>query len=165
MKDALKGYLALASGLTEVTVQRATAAAKALVAQGEATASQVSGLADDLVAQSRSNREAVAALVKYEVDRTLARVGLASSDEVGELTGRIRALEATLRDLTRSSSPAPRIPAKKSSAAKAPAARAAATRAPAAKASKAAATRAPAAKAAAKRAPAKKASATRTGGA
>ncbi|MGB8650485.1 MAG: hypothetical protein WCD35_07465, partial [Mycobacteriales bacterium] len=90
MKDALKGYLALASGLTEVTRQRATAAAKALVAQGEATAGQVQSLADDLIAQSKSNREAVRALVKFEVDKALGRVGLASADEVSELTARVR---------------------------------------------------------------------------
>ena len=95
MNDALKGYLALASGLTEVTRQRATAAAKALVAQGEAAAGQVSALADDLVAQSKSNREAVTALVKFEVDKALSRVGLASADEVIELTARVRSLEAS----------------------------------------------------------------------
>ena len=99
MKDALKGYLALANGLTEVTRQRAVAAAKALVAQGEATAGQVGSLADDLVTQSKSNREAVTALVKYEVDRTLGRVGLATADEVSELTARVRALESLVRDL------------------------------------------------------------------
>ncbi len=101
VKDALKGYLGLASGLSEVTRQRAIGAAKALVAQGEATAGQVTSLADDLLAQSRSNREAVTALVKYEVDRALGRVGLASNDEVGELTARIRALEGSVRELHR----------------------------------------------------------------
>jgi polyhydroxyalkanoate synthesis regulator phasin len=60
VRDALKSYLALAGGLTDVTRQRATAAAKALVAQGEATAEQVTTLADDLLKQSKSNREAVA---------------------------------------------------------------------------------------------------------
>ena len=101
MKDALKGYLALASGLSEVTRQRAVGAAKALVAQGEATAGQVTSLADDLLVQSRSNREAVTALVKYEVDRALGRVGLASNDEVGALTARIRTLEGSVRELHR----------------------------------------------------------------
>ena len=101
VKDALKGYLALAGGLSEVTRQRAVGAAKALVAQGEATAGQVTSLADDLLVQSRSNREAVTALVKYEVDRALGRVGLASNDEVGELTARIRALEGSVRELHR----------------------------------------------------------------
>ena len=104
MKDALKGYLALATGLTEVTRQRATAAARALVAQGEATAGQVGSLADDLVAQSRGNREAVAALVKFEVDRALGRVGLATADDVAALSGRIRTLETSLRQ---SATPAP----------------------------------------------------------
>jgi polyhydroxyalkanoate synthesis regulator phasin len=99
VRDALKSYLALAGGLTDVTRQRAVGAAKALVAQGEATAEQVSTLAEDLLAQSRSNRDAVTALVKYEVDRTLGRLGLAANDEVTELTKRIRSLEAQIRDL------------------------------------------------------------------
>ena len=99
MKDAIKGYLALATGLAEVPRQKAVAAAKALVAQGEATAGQVSSLTEDLLTQSRSNREAVTALVRYEVDRGLGRVGLASNDEVSELTARVRALEDALRAL------------------------------------------------------------------
>ncbi|MCU1674181.1 MAG: Polycystic kidney disease protein 1-like 3 [Frankiales bacterium] len=132
MRDALKSYLALAGGLTDVTRQRATAAAKALVAQGEATAEQVTTLADDLLKQSKSNREAVAALVKYEVDRTLGRVGLATNDEVHELTQRVRTLEAQLREAQagqKSETPA-KAPAKK--AAQAPA-KAAAKKAPAKK--------------------------------
>ena len=96
MRDALKSYLALAGSVTEVTRQRAQAAAKALVAQGEATAEQVTSLADDLLSQTRQNREAVTALVGYEVDRALGRIGLASADEVTALTERVRALEAQL---------------------------------------------------------------------
>src|SRR3954466_4194675 len=107
VRDALKSYLTLASGLTDVTRQRAVGAAKALVAQGEATAEQVSTLAEDLLAQSRSNREAVTALVKYEVDRTLGRLGLAANDEVTELTKRVRSLEADLRELTAAAPTAP----------------------------------------------------------
>ena len=132
MRDALKSYLSLAGGLTEVTRQRAVTAAKALVAQGEATAEQVSTLAEDLVAQTKSNREAVTALVKYEVDRTLGRLGLAANDEVTELTKRVRSLEAQIRDLTSAAGgtssakpPAKRAPAKKAAAKKAPAKRAA----------------------------------------
>jgi polyhydroxyalkanoate synthesis regulator phasin len=131
VKDALKGYLALANGLTEVTRQRATAAAKALVAQGEATAGQVTGLADDLLAQSKSNREALTALVKFEVDKALGRVGLASAEEVEELTARIRTLEGQLRDATK---PAAAKPAAAKAPAKAPAGKAPAKKAPAKKA-------------------------------
>ena len=61
MRDALKSYLALASGVTDLTRQAALAAARALVSQGEATAEQVTGLAEDLLAQTRQNREAVVA--------------------------------------------------------------------------------------------------------
>ena len=125
MNDALKGYLALASGLSEVTKARATTAAKALVAQGEAAANQVTSLADDLLAQSKSNREAVTALVKFEVDKALGRVGLASADEVAELTARIRTLEAQLRDAKAANAPA-KAAAKKAPVKKAPAKKAAA---------------------------------------
>jgi polyhydroxyalkanoate synthesis regulator phasin len=134
VNEALKGYLALANGLTEVTKARATAAAKALVAQGEAAANQVSSLADDLIAQSRSNREAVTALVRFEVDRALGRVGLASAEEVTELTGRVRALEAQLRAASKpaaaAKAPAQKAPAKKPAAKRAPAKKAAAKKAP-----------------------------------
>ena len=131
MNDALKGYLALATGLTEVTKQRATAAAKALVAQGEAAAGSVSAVAEDLMAQSKSNREAVTALVKFEVDKALSRVGLATAEEVSELTARIRQLEKELREARK---PAAKAPAKKAPAAKAPAKKAPVKKAPARKA-------------------------------
>jgi polyhydroxyalkanoate synthesis regulator phasin len=139
VRDALKSYLALASGVTDVTRQRALAAAKALVAQGEATAEQVTTLAEDLVAQTRQNREAVVALVGFEVDRALGRVGLASADEVTALTERVRALESTVARLSSGAAPAAagakapaakKSPAKKSPA-KSPAKTGPATKAPA----------------------------------
>ena len=175
VRDALKSYLALASGLTDVTRQRAVGAAKALVAQGEATAEQVSTLAEDLLAQSRSNREAVTALVKYEVDRTLGRLGLAANDEVTELTKRVRSLEAQIRDLSAAADAAdgPRASAgstvaktaakktaAKKTAAKKPTANRTATKKRAAK--RTTAKKATAKKATAKKATAKKATAKKT---
>jgi polyhydroxyalkanoate synthesis regulator phasin len=97
VRDALKNYLALANGLTEVGRQRALAASKALVAQGEATVEQVGNLAEDLIETSRGNREMVTALVRSEVDKALSRVGLATADEVRRLTTRLQSLEAALR--------------------------------------------------------------------
>ena len=156
VRDALKSYLALASGVTEVTRQRAQAAAKALVAQGEATAEQVTALAEDLRTQTRQNREAVVALVGFEVDRALGRVGLASADEVTSLTERVRALESRLSRLDGGAAKA----AAAKPAAKAPAAKAPAKKAPAKKAAaKAAAKASPAKKSPATKAPAKKAGA------
>lgn len=141
MRDALKNYLALANGLTEVGRQRAVDAAKALVAQGEATAEQVTSIAEDLVETSRNNREMVTALVRSEIDKALSRVGLATADEVQKLTQRLKSVEAALR----SASSTPGTPAK-------PAAKAAAKPAPAKKA----AAKKPAAKPAAKKPAAKK---------
>ncbi len=152
MRDALKSYLALASGFREVTRQKAAGAAKALVAQGEATAGQMTELADDLLQQSRQNREAVTALVKYEVDRAFGRVGLAATDAVAQLTERGRALEAALRERERAAAGRPASPARKAAAAT-PAKKATPTKATPQKATprKATAKKAPAEKAPAKR--------------
>lgn len=97
MRDALNNYLALATGLTEVTRQRAEAAAKALVAQGEAAAEQVRPLAEELLAASRANRENVAVLVRTEVDKALGRVGIVTADEMARLQRRLQTVESTLR--------------------------------------------------------------------
>lgn len=144
MRDAVKSYLTLAAGLTEVTRQRATAAARALVQQGEATAEQVGGLAEDLLTQSRQNREAVQALVGYEVDRTLGRIGLASNDEVAGLLQRVRALEAEVRSL-RAQVGGTAAAAEEAGGAKAPANKAGGAKAPTNKAAarKSSASRAP----------------------
>ncbi|HEU0129389.1 MAG TPA: hypothetical protein VFQ85_00175 [Mycobacteriales bacterium] len=150
MRDALKNYLALASGLTEVGRQRAVAAAKALVAQGEATAEQVGDLAEDLIQTSRNNRDTITALVRNEVDKALSRVGPATADEVQRLTRRLQSLEAALRG-SGDEGGAAAAPAK---AAAKPATKAGAAAKPAAPA-KAAAKPAPAKPAAAKPAPAK----------
>jgi polyhydroxyalkanoate synthesis regulator phasin len=131
VRDALKSYLALASGVTELTKTRAVTAAKQLVAQGEATAGQVQELAEDLLTQSKQNREAVVALVRFEVDKALGRVGLATTEEVDALKAKVRSLEAQLAAGAGSAGAAATAPAKKAPAKKAPAKKAPAKKAPA----------------------------------
>lgn len=125
VKEALRGYLSLASGLTDVTAARARAAARSLVEQGEATAGQVSALAEDLIATSRRNRESVLLLVRHEVEQAVRRIGVGASSDVETLTTRVRELERTVRELraaaARSSAatkaaPASKAPAKKPAA-------------------------------------------------
>jgi polyhydroxyalkanoate synthesis regulator phasin len=117
MFDAVKNYLALASGMSDVTRQRALAAAKALVSSGEATAEQVSTLADDLLTTSRNNRDTVLALIRYEIDRALVRVGLATSEEIAALAQRVTDLEAEVAAVQKrqatpaAAPPAPTVPA------------------------------------------------------
>ena len=164
MRDALKNYLALASGLTEVTRHRAQTAAKALVAQGEATAEQVQSIAEDLIAQSRNNRKMVAALVRAEVEKGVARAGDLTG-EVAKLAQRLSAVEGMVRGAIgrgdsgpppKTASPArplaKKATAKKATAKKAPAKKATAKKSPAKKT----AAKKPARKATAKKAPARK---------
>lgn len=99
VRDALRSYLALATGLVDVPRQQAVRVAKALVSQGETTAEHAGTIADDLLGTSRANRDALLQLIRYEVDRGLGRLGLATSDEVRDLTERMHRLEGEVRRL------------------------------------------------------------------
>ncbi|TCC34533.1 polyhydroxyalkanoate synthesis protein PhaF [Kribbella capetownensis] len=129
--DALRGYVQLASGLTEVTRQRAQAAAKALLQQTGADTlttgltSKVSELTDEIVATSKSNRQLLQAIVSNEVEGAVARLGFVRSEEVAGLTRRVQRLEQELAE-ERAAHPAadvdahaPKHPAKKAAAKKA----------------------------------------------
>ena len=130
--DGLRGYIQLASGLTDVTRDRALAAAKSLLAQGEAgvgvvvptpVRAQVGALTDDLLATSRTNRTLLVNLVRAEVERSVARLGLVSQQELAAATRRSSSLERRVEELEeelhRSTSSAARKPAKKTTAKKA----------------------------------------------
>ncbi len=147
--DAVRGYVQLANGLTEVTKQKAQAAAKALLQQtgADALTTRASDLADEIVATSKSNRQLLQAIVSNEVEGAVARLGFVRSEEVAALTRRVKALESELAE-AQAAAPAP-APAKKVAAKKAVPAK----KAPLAK--KAAAQKA-VAKKAAKKVPAKK---------
>lgn len=112
--DGLRGYIQLANGLTEVTRDRARTAARSLLAQGEARVdavvpstvrTQVGALTEDLLATSRTNRDLLLGLVRAEVERSVARLGLVAAAElehaghlVEDLEGRVADLERRLRE-------------------------------------------------------------------
>jgi|GEM_PF-950353 len=98
MQDAWRAYVDLALGLSETSRKRAMKVAKKLVGRGGATAEQLQTMAEDLVKTSSANREALVRLVRFELDRNLGRVGLATAEEVSQLTARVRELEEELRD-------------------------------------------------------------------
>src|SRR5262245_7768975 len=102
VQDAVKAYLELAMGLTEASKKKAEKTVKKvtreLIGKGGATASQLQGMAEDLVNTGLANREAVARLVRVEMDRALSRLGLATAEDVAALTDRLEALERTLRE-------------------------------------------------------------------
>ncbi|MCF0097158.1 phasin family protein [Micromonospora sp. MH99] len=98
MQDAWRAYLELAMGLAEAPRKRAQDAVRRLVGSGGATAAQLQALGEELVTTGAANREALTKLVRFEVDRALGAVGLATADEVAELTRRVRDLERQLRE-------------------------------------------------------------------
>ncbi|MCX5064251.1 hypothetical protein OOJ91_00035 [Micromonospora lupini] len=98
MQDAWRAYLELAMGLAEAPRKKAQDAVRRLVGSGGATAAQLQALGEELVTTGAANREALTKLVRFEVDRALGAVGLATADEVAELTRRVRDLERQLRE-------------------------------------------------------------------
>ncbi|MFC8848684.1 MULTISPECIES: phasin family protein [unclassified Micromonospora] len=98
MQDAWRAYLGLAMGLTEAPRKKAQDVVRRVVGSGEATATQLQALAEELVSTGAANREALTKLVRFEVDRALGAVGLATADEVAELTRRVHGLERQLRE-------------------------------------------------------------------
>ncbi|MEU7926651.1 hypothetical protein [Micromonospora sp. NPDC049107] len=106
MQDAWRAYLELALGLAEAPRKKAQDAVRRVVGTGGATAAQLQALGEELVSTSAANRESLTKLVRFEVDRALGAVGLATADEVAELTRRVRDLERQLREARATESPA-----------------------------------------------------------
>ena len=106
MRKAARTYLELALGVTDTSSKKVKKAVEDAVGKGGATADQITALTSDLMAARSANRDAISKLVRFEVDRALGVVGLATADEVNELTARVRDLERQLREAeTRSSTP------------------------------------------------------------
>ena len=118
MQDAWKAYVEVALGLTEASRKKAGKVAKRLVGKGGATAAQVQALAEDLVATGMANRESLTRLVRFELDRALGAVGLATAEEVADLTARVKDLEQQLREAQTAS---PAVPGNGAAVATAPA--------------------------------------------
>ncbi|MGC5332787.1 hypothetical protein [Micromonospora sp. DT62] len=112
MQDAWRAYLELAMGLTEAPRKKAQDAVRRVVGSGGATAAQLQTLAEELVSTGAANRESLTKLVRFEVDRALGAVGLATADEVAELTRRVHELERQLRDTKATLGAPPPVPAR-----------------------------------------------------
>lgn len=121
MLDDLRGYLQLASGVTEMTTARARELAASLLGPSRnVVPEEVRGLADDLLETSRANREMLVSLIRTEVDRAVARMGFVREDELAALRRHVTRLEAELAEVrggtaaTKESKPtAKKAPAKK----------------------------------------------------
>ena len=99
MNDALQRYLEAATGLGNLTKQRAERIARQLVKQGEAASDQVGDLVEDLLDRQRKNREAVTEMVRAETQRVVRKMGLATSTEVGQLEAEVAELRDQLAEV------------------------------------------------------------------
>lgn len=100
--STVRNYLEMATGLTEATASKAMEVAGSLIAQGVSmgtkqpvdVASSVAQAADDLMAQSKTNRDLLIGLIRTEVDKAIGRVGFVREDELAALRARVEKLEA-----------------------------------------------------------------------
>jgi len=121
MLDAIKGYVELATGLTEVTVKRAQEAAQTLVNQGmsmlstdvvpdvpgkdqavdaaKTAANSVQELADELLETSKQNRDLLTGLIRTEVDRSAGGMGFVREEELAAVRRHIARLENQIADM------------------------------------------------------------------
>ncbi len=106
MNEAIQRYIEAASGLTNVTKEKAEQIAKQLVRSGEAASDQVGDLVDELLERQRKNQEAVTALVKSETNRAIRAMGLASRAEVERLQKQVADLKREVATQSPSSGPA-----------------------------------------------------------
>lgn len=110
--ESVKGYVQLASGLTELTRTRASEAAHGLLslpAAGIATGSKVAvhagALAEELLVAA-TNHGNLTALVRSEVDAAVTRLGLVPAEKLEESRAESARLRAELARLRAASSKA-----------------------------------------------------------
>lgn len=100
--DPLRTYFQLATGITEATLAKAKDAAKALLNELDLSGIQadprakLNDLADDVMAQSKANREALTAMIRTEVDKAVGRLGFVREEELAALRAHVMRLEAQL---------------------------------------------------------------------
>lgn len=124
MRDVVRSYLQIASGLTEMTRQRVTEVAKALVErsgldldqvpdQAQALPQYVQQVAEELYETGKANRDLLVGVVRGEVDKALSRSKpwtkdlIRAEEEITRLKGRVTDLE---HRLARASTPRPPRP-------------------------------------------------------
>ena len=93
--DDLRPYLQLLATLTEATVAKAAGAAQGVVSQGATTSSEATRRWEQ-VSEAGLDPDALAALVRDEVDRVARRIGFVREDELAVLRRQVERLEEEL---------------------------------------------------------------------
>lgn len=96
--EALKPYLALASGFVEMSAGKAAEIAQALLAQGAATGAEAQERMETLAALGL-DPDQLTAIVRDEVDKVTRRIGFVRSDEIAALRRQVDRLEVELEQV------------------------------------------------------------------
>ena len=102
--EAIRGYIQLASGLTELSRAKATEAAHAVLMLPAAMTSapmvtQVTALADELLGAATTNRANLLALVRSEVENAVERAGLVPAADLDRARAGLARLSADIEEL------------------------------------------------------------------
>ncbi len=103
MNEALTRYVEAATGITQITRNRAERLVKTLIEQGELAARNPQELVANLLERSQDNREALVALVRSETRRAVRAMGLATREEMERLERRLQRLEGGAGEAARKS--------------------------------------------------------------
>jgi hypothetical protein len=94
LMDAIKGYIQIASGLGDATSEKAREVAQGLlsvvgIANPNDVASQVSGMAEEVLGVAKAQRENLVSLVRAEVTTVVDSSGLAKTADLDALKSRL----------------------------------------------------------------------------
>jgi hypothetical protein len=94
---SLRAYIQVAAGLSEMALERVLAGVRGIVGDEQALPGhvqrQLRGLADDVVATGQSSRDLLIGVVRAEVERAVARLGLVTGEEAAALRRKVERLE------------------------------------------------------------------------
>jgi polyhydroxyalkanoate synthesis regulator phasin len=120
VRDEIRRIALFASGVGDLTRNRAEQIAKELVKSGEVRRDQAAGWAKTLFDASAENRQEIIRFIRSEMQHQVQALGLATKKDLEQLERRLDRVEATSRRMTAKSTVAKKTVAKKTIAAKTP---------------------------------------------
>jgi polyhydroxyalkanoate synthesis regulator phasin len=118
VRDEIRRIALFASGVGDLTRNRAEQIAKELVKSGEVRRDQAAGWAKTLFDASAENRQEIIRFIRSEMQHQVQALGLATTKDLEQLERRLDRVEATSRRMTAKSTVAKKTVARKTTAAK-----------------------------------------------
>jgi polyhydroxyalkanoate synthesis regulator phasin len=118
VRDEIRRIALFASGVGDLTRNRAEQIAKELVKSGEVRRDQAAGWAKTLFDASAENRQEIIRFIRSEMQHQVQALGLATTKDLEQLERRLDRVEATSRRMTAKSTVAKKNAAKKTVAKK-----------------------------------------------